>query len=728
MAALLSNSARVRNKYTSRACNECQRRKRKCSGEKDCRNCRHWATECVFSESRGSRHSKGTTALAPNLAPTSWINVTERDNSGTSLATVSARDGAIEFASTSARAPGTVAGNVPKEPKRTSDPSRNDQQPLASVMSPNALAWTDNQGQTPLSTGGTELSSSPQESVFERNTNFMTGAAFFKQIDLLDRSVMQAQGIDIAKSCSLLGSSSFDLNPSIASVYRDIDETIEKARMQDATKVLRSLDLFFANVHPHYPCMNESHVRAQSAAFAANDTTYLTKSNSVQIAALLNYIMAVMSILSDTSTKDEFLPGWQEFTLADKLLSHTTWLERANILTVQTLLVKTLYFMYAGFLNSAYDTMGTTVRLLFQLGLHNEPSWGEDCKYSDRTYQRRVFWSVFCMNHNVAQTRGLPELLRESDIDVGLPQCIDDRMLYPDCPALPEMPHTSPIPYLLEVIKLTRLSSEVWEAIFGARAKKPVPQEATAVMDAKIVELSRQTPASLRWPPPGRAQHVYGGGPHYIQQQGFVLHLRMRYLRMLLWRAEMISLTYSNKTAQLCVDVAAEIVEAVEASQFLWTSNPCQRHAYLHHLTGALIPMICIIVRQDNGEDLTVPATNLLNKSLKIINSFSHQSFLARRVVQQLGRPVKAARDIIESRRPQNARSGGATNTGTVADGHAPTAAWTGGHVASSNGVTFSLPVSAEDLFQDVLQKPSDLPLLWDDNGLDMWNTFNWTV
>ncbi|OQU94845.1 Fungal specific transcription factor domain-containing protein [Cladophialophora immunda] len=677
-------------------------------------------------EPRGTRHSRAATLLAPNIASTDWVNVDSRINPGPNLSTAALRDDPPEAAAAATKGPQQNGRNGQRESERESTQPQGDQQLISQALSPNAPMFRDNQGQTPQSTIDTETSS-PRESVFERNTNFMTGTAFFQQIDLLDRSVTRAQGTDLIKVGGFLGSSSFEPNTSVADIYRDIDQTVEQARVEDPTKVHRSLDMFFANVQPHYPCMNEGYLRAQFSAFVANDPNCLTKNGSVQLAALLQFIMAVVSILCDNSTQGQYLPGWKEFCRGDKLLSHATWLERANIVTIQTLLVKTLYFMYAGLLNSAYDTMGTAVRLCFQLGLHNEPSWGEECKFYDRTYRQRVFWSVFCLNHNVAQTRGVPELLRESDINVGLPKCVDDRMLYPDCPSLPEMPTTSPVPYLLETIKLTRLSSEVWEAMFGARAKKPVSQDFIAAMDNKIIELSREIPPSLSWPPAAGSQHMYDGAPSFIQQQGFILHLRILYLRMLLRREEMISLAYGRKVARLCIDMATEVVAAVDASYSSQRSKRCERHAYLHHLTGALVPMICIIVKQNNSEDLTRPAINLLNKSLKIMESFSQGSFLARRILQQLRRPIKVARDIIESQWPQSVRAGTASNTIATALGPAPNSTWNSGNVNANGDWDLSLPTIYQEPFQDPLQKTSDMPFLWDDSSVDLWNNFNWS-
>lgn len=734
MASSGSNAARVRNKYTPRACNECQRRKRRCSGEKQCRNCRHWGTECVFSELRGSRHWRTSALLAPDVAATDWATTGNQTNPQATLSTAPSNNKGPEERDANVQRLEEDGINSRLEPERLATTPQGDQQTLAQILSPTAPCSGDNHGHTPFSIIDTEPLS-PPESVFERNTIFMTGTAFFQQIDLLDRLVTRAQGTDAAKVGVVTNSTSAQDNI-VADIYRDIDQTVEQARAKDATKIHKALNIFFTNVHPHYPCMNETHLWAQYSAFIANDSNCLTKYGSVQLAALLDFIMAVASILSDTSTQDECLPGWKEFCRGERLLSHAMWLEKANIVTVQTLLVKTLYFTYATLLNSAYDTIGTAVRLCFQLGLHNEPSWGIDCKFYDRTYRQRVFWSVFCLNHNVAQTRGVPELLRESDLNVGLPKCVDDRMLYPDCLTLPETPATSTVPYLLQTITLTRLSSEVWEAMFGARAKKPVDQEFVIAMDNKIIEFSQEIPPFLRWPANSRSQKVYEGAPFFLQQQGLVLHLRILYLRMLLQRDEMISLTYGKKAAQLCIEVASEVVAAVEAAYTSQRSNHCARHAYLHHLTGAIVPMICIIVRQNNGEDVIQPAINLLNKSLKIIESFSQRSFLAGRILHQLQRPIKAAQDAIELRRPQNTRSGAAadaipssgiaTNPLTSFIGPTQHAAGRSGNVNSEWDLP--LPSVYQDPFQDPLQKPPDVSYLLEDTGIDLWNNLNWSA
>lgn len=73
---------------------------------------------------------------------------------------------------------------------------------------------------------------------------------------------------------------------------------------------------------------------------------------------------------------------------------------------------------------------------------------------------QRVFWSVYCFDKTVSQLRNETNLIRFDDVRIDLPAALDDRLLcaYEELPS--ETHTTSFIPYLLEVVKYSRLSSE----------------------------------------------------------------------------------------------------------------------------------------------------------------------------------------------------------------------------------------------------------------------------
>lgn len=562
------------------------------------------------------------------------------------------------------------------------------------------------------------------ESVFERNTNFMAGTSLFQQIDLLDRSMVR----DLGNRDELMfmfpegpGGQIMDYESLSVNGRQYLDRIVEQTRMDDVGKILQALDIYFAYFHGHYPCINEVHFRSQFAAFLANDQNCMSKPMAIQFAALLNFVVAVAKVLYDTCTLDNYEPGWKEFYRAEKLLSHVNWLEKASIMTIQTLLVKTSYCLYISRFNAAYDTMGTAVRLCFQLGLHNEPSWGQSCNTYDRTYRQRIFWSIYCLNLNVAQNCGVPDLMRESDFDVDRPKCVDDRMLYPNCPPVPEIHKVSPVPYMLQIIKSANLASEIWDAMFGVKAKRPVSLEFIETADRKAIELSRDTPNFLQWPPSSGSESP-DSRPGWMINQSFILYLRLRALRMLLRREEMVGLRYGKRTAELCIEIATEMVNAIELSYSASTARRAERFGYALHLTGAIVPIICVIVRRDNTEELVLPAIHLLDRSLKIMEAISYGLSFARRTLHQLRRPIRVARDIIETKWSHYAEVLNLTSTFPNTQ-------------ASMNGLTsFSqsnmwdpdgtiLSGDGGEMVTEEMQRVPDDMLMWED--FDLWNNMN---
>ncbi|EXJ77935.1 hypothetical protein A1O3_09094 [Capronia epimyces CBS 606.96] len=691
--------ARVRQKYTAHACLECQRRKRKCSGETVCKNCRYTNSDCVYSPAP-SRFSKPRrlTQLSPpdstgghwsavdvDLQPYAELSISSpvrpmADDHADANRELTLRTQALEQKYEMLRrelaalkGPEHSRAGVHEVPSRSSAGELQRGRGSLPPTRTRAQARPRPRPSAPTDPGTSTTQEAARENVFERNTTFVGGTSFFHQIDLLDRSVARDHGSHggdfgtTSPSCSGGRGQAVDLESSVATMRPDIDQIVAQTRQADLDAMRQCVDMYFTNVHPFLPCINEAHFRSQLAGFlAAADETGMPGMAmghrvALQFATLLNFIMAVAHILHDThpgtpGSQDDYVPGWKEFCRAEKLLVHTTWLEMANMVTIQILLVKASYYVYVSKLNAAYDTMGTAVRLCFQQGLHNEPAWGEACNltFYDRTYRQRVFWCIYCLNHNVAQNAGAPDLICDLDFDVDLPRCVDDRMLYPNCPPLPEIPKASPIPLLLEIVRWAKLSSEIWDAMFGVRAQKPISPEFVAATDDKIMQLSTGAPRFLSWPPADEQGHEQL--PAFITQQSFILYLRIRHLRMLLRREEMVSLRYEKKTARLCIEIATEVVNAVELYYSSKEPRRADRYAYTLHLTGAIVPMICIIVRRDNADDVVRPAIHLFHRSLKIMQAISHGLAFARRTLDQLGRPIHVARNMIDSKWPQYAR------------------------------------------------------------------------
>ncbi|KIW35671.1 uncharacterized protein PV07_02356 [Cladophialophora immunda] len=639
---------RVRKRYTSHACMECQRRKRKCTGERVCMTCRYIGTECVYSTLRSAKSRTPAQSTAPSRPSEALPMLDARypqKHSSIQESSLENVDGGLEARTRTleqrceALAKELATLHRPEESDR-----RNTQTLPVVVESPTSLSV---------------VSSAPTTSnTFERNTAFMSDTAYSRQIDQLDQSVTQELGEIVPSGGTSLAGRQVGPGAALDSDYignsRDmIEQIIQQTRLGDADNILHWLELYFQSINPFYPCINEFHMRVQLASFLANDTSCMSQEAVIHFAALLNFMIAVVRILHDVSAEGSPLPGWQEFDRGEQLLrGHRSWLERPTMTTIQVFLIKAIYCQHISKLNAAYDATGTAIRLCFQLGLHSEPSWGDKCSYFERTYRQRIFWSTYCMNHNIAQNSGLPHLLHKSDFKVEYPMCVDDRMLYPNCPRLAPSPKVSPVPYMIEVIQWSKLASAVWDVMFGVRAEKPVSQAFISSTDSKIMNMAQRTPEPLRWAGGAREQGR-DTVASFIRQQSFVLYLRARALRLLLRHEEMMSLRCGSGNVQLCIGIAAEVVAAVETAYSAGIFLPNQRQSYALHLTSVIVHMICVVLQHNSEEGSVRPAVDLLNRSHRIVEEVSVGFAFARGMLIQLRRPIRAARHVLEQKWPR---------------------------------------------------------------------------
>lgn len=244
--------------------------------------------------------------------------------------------------------------------------------------------------------------------------------------------------------------------------------------------------------------------------------------DSYQFVALVNLIVAVVKILEEDCKDPMVVPGWREFSRAQHLSSHTTWLGRGNLLTIQCLILKTIYFLFIEKQNAAYDAISTAIRLTYQIGLHDQTSWLDSSAF-DVTMKQRIFWCLYCLDRNVALVCGLPFLLRESDFKVDLPHCMDETGALVVQPT-PD-PDSPSILYLHRTIKWAKLCSEIWDGMFGMNASSLTSPEFVATMDARILLLVHDLPTELQWTPKYLESPDLQRYPLYVLRQAMVILL-----------------------------------------------------------------------------------------------------------------------------------------------------------------------------------------------------------
>jgi hypothetical protein len=330
---------------------------------------------------------------------------------------------------------------------------------------------------------------------------FRGPTSLVSQFSTLDRSIAREPLADIQSRVESRAGTPLD--ETWINLPRGIDmalETIEKeTRFNDPQSISHSVDMFFTFLNPHYPCLNENAFRPLFAKFMANeDQNEISYADRQQFIALVNLIHAEVRMLNDEWPTSARAPAWDEFCRAESILSRLTWLGNGDIMTIQCLLIKARYLIYAEKPSGAYDTMGRVVRLCWELGLNCQSSWTDISGY-DIFMRQQIFWTCFYLDRHIAFITGAPYLMRISDIDVCLPPNLDNKLVFAGQPLPPVREGIKLNPYLVAATGWAKLASEVWDAIYSVNAQKPTSEELIATMDARIVFKQTQIADDLQW-------------------------------------------------------------------------------------------------------------------------------------------------------------------------------------------------------------------------------------
>lgn len=621
-----------RGRYVRVACLNCKNQKVKCSGEEVCARCRSHGVECIYNRQRTRRKMTDTrdhdedndTVLSP-VAFTKLLERIERLEHDRSVFKVHRSQFANDRDKTS--------------------------------------KWLEDDGNESDSSTGTVLSIS---SIGTNENGFQHAASnLFEPISILNRTVVgdedgKAQELEQLNSPEQSTSS---IQPQVAwlSLTRRGNKgikTLTKETRNDEPALRQAVDQYFFRINPACPCLNENRFRDQLDAFFMDNTESdaLRGGDRYQFAALLNLISAEAKLVGDDCIESGpgIVPGWEQFCRAEAILNQIVWLGNGNIWTVECLLVKARYLLALERADSAYAAICQVVRLCIQLGLNNQDSW-KACQPFELVMRQRLFWSIYSLERNIALNCGSPYLIRESEIKVDLPPDLDDRLMFRGQPLPKETPKHSPSPYLKAISQWGKLSDEIWDKIFSLSAAKPTSRELIAALDARIVYVVSELPEFFQHSGDvATMEKASKDTPWYIINQNMVLHLKFNQLRLLLRQESMLSFKYNSKTAEECAKIAASSINAIQLHYHSTLYHPVARWASILFLVGAILPLVCIICKKENVQQVREDSIDAFKRGVAILNHMYPTSANARHALRRIQRIIaSAARSIREFSRPE---------------------------------------------------------------------------
>jgi hypothetical protein len=132
----------------------------------------------------------------------------------------------------------------------------------------------------------------------------------------------------------------------------------------------------------------------------------------------------------------------------------------------------------------------------------------------------------------------------------------------------------------------------------------------------------------------------------------------------------MVNLKYHLREAEVCVAIATSSIDAIHAFHTSKFHQRTDRYSSVIYLSGAIIPLTCIIIKDDNNtdNDLRLCAWLAFQKAVSLLQEIAPGCTFAKRVLMQLRRIVDAVNRKIPARVLIHETNGSLRNDGKVVE------------------------------------------------------------
>ncbi|KAB8207905.1 hypothetical protein BDV34DRAFT_223102 [Aspergillus parasiticus] len=474
-----------RAKYTQVACNECKRRKLKCSGEPTCSRCARDGVPCIYTPS----------AYALSNAASS---VEEPHDEGVS-ARFQSVDRQIESLQREMRAMAARLRELESSSPSNSNANNPTPRPASIVSSQAAntgLQRIMNRPMSPYHVGPTsaEFGLTARRKPSEDDDEFESTAA---------PSPIAAPDADLA--------------------------TDDPLGNLGQTEALRLVTVYENTVGLMYPCVDLDSMRAYIVDFFRDDSRQILSSEEqdwffARDVEVLKIILAI-ALLTESHGRSE-----RAAVLAESV--EDRFATRVNIpeVDMKELLILTLLSIFHSYRDDeviSWRCIGMACRGSMQLGLHCQETWyrtgGVFPGELQWTWASRLFWCIYVLDRKWSFGTGLPFAIQDTDMDTNLPE-----------------PGTA-TPYLTCMISYARLSGKIWGLVVGWGSRsRAATSDYCSYLDFQVQQWIQSIPQELRFDPSRQSS------PDSVQNDNMMmlqvlLALQANQLRILVYRQNLLS-------------------------------------------------------------------------------------------------------------------------------------------------------------------------------------------
>ncbi|RWA13145.1 hypothetical protein EKO27_g1965 [Xylaria grammica] len=591
-----------RNRYISLACNECKRRKIKCNGENPCGRCGHLNLQCLY---------------APNCCTSS---VKDSDEFKQMAAQVNHLQEQVEtlFSNLNAlRAETLRVGGPIYQPDRTLTGPSASSTPTSSTMTVLPVPR-----QPPVAFRG------PTSNRFSldvaKNTLHKMGYSY------------PSDNIDANGHTQETPSTSPKLAPQVAPAVEnstadalwelDKDEMIRLCRIYEEEVGIMYPVLRIDSIITHAKTLATWMAAAKKSGFADGQDGGINDPNTLLLKIVLCGGLLVEGHGNSVQAQRIFA-GIKP--IANRMLMS----DPPNVQNLPFLALVAGYYFLSADEVLCWRVMGQVVRLCLELGLHRRDVVEQIKDEEERSLAVNTFWSAYVLDRRWAFSAGLPYVVPDEEID-------------------PDLPSPEQHPFLVMMIRYSKLSGKVWRFVrhFDTDAAMDAPVEDIEHLDQLIKKWYNDLPKEVQlvlsdWEdlpqylsPPVNSQKEYD-----IQRLQIWTWLRYNQIRM--WLHTPILHTHSSimdnlHHAEVAVKLAKNTIRYL--AHLNNTTNVYRRMQIFYHQFLSSAITILFVASCHAPVNFSSSCRDEFYMALELLKDMSAKSWVSKR----LWGTVKSLRDV----------------------------------------------------------------------------------
>ncbi|RSL90019.1 hypothetical protein CEP51_000934 [Fusarium floridanum] len=640
-----------RGKYISRACTSCQQRKIKCEGGDPCRQCLIKQLPCLSSAPRGSgqqgRRDSRSTAGEIHVQP--GIGPLPTSAESTISSEILARLDAVERHLRLMRPPGP-------------DPTM---PPLNHISPDEQLKHSPAKLQSALEADGQTFAG-----------EITMNPAFEDDNDTLDHNSVVSSGLRLEHSSPASSLHPQATSPGELGVRKGrwwFDSILAQHGVTiDENQSRYYLQVYLEEIHPMYPFIHPPAIWETFNEMWQYSTPWPTaespEGEHMRVSmALVCFCLAlgrcsISSRIADPSGVSS--SGWSLYCVGKSLLQdllETSNTATKSLLMLQVLIVRVIYLFRLDANQKAARVLALTVSVAHTIGIHRQSTIDNMPAFYNQLYCR-AWWVIYMIDRRIALESGKPFLIQDSNVDTALPIDLSDEWMTRFSTrneTMAELQHEitaevardilpSPIPYVVAMIRYSRVAGKAWEVLYGVKASNAPAFAMVEYVDTVLCKLLDTAPKNLRYDPDEPYESQFSTSLRWQIKQTVILSTCCTYLRLLIRRpllpsSRPLSLTEEDdlESSIECAGLAAKILTA---HQNIKDDLIKYSFALSHYVTSCAMIMIALVSREVGSKkrygSLVLAATQSLNL-------YSHKVWVSGKMTRCVSRLSRLAQQTL---------------------------------------------------------------------------------